>query len=144
MVRGIPWKVTAHIFTPLPSITLYAVSLRLPFGTPSEICVGNPVGCAVKQVLKGRRLYCRCAADFLMNGRFLLRRTDVKSNLENKKRFAPLPFFEQAEESFLYKNKKIRAPRFEIPPQTLLLQLTRLRHPHGTQKGSLSAAAFLP
>ena len=36
------------------------------------------------------------------------------------------------------------APHFELPPQTLLLQPTRPRHPHGTQEIPLSAAAFLP
>ena len=35
------------------------------------------------------------------------------------------------------------APPFELPPQTLLLQLTRPRHPYGTQKVLLSAAPFL-
>ena len=37
-----------------------------------------------------------------------------------------------------------RAPHFEMLKQTLLLQLTQPRHPHGTQKVLLSAAAFLP
>ena len=36
------------------------------------------------------------------------------------------------------------APHFELSPQTLLLQPTRPRHPHGTQEIPLSAAAFLP
>jgi len=36
------------------------------------------------------------------------------------------------------------APHFELSPQTLLLQPTRPRHPHGTQEVPLSAAAFLP
>jgi len=38
----------------------------------------------------------------------------------------------------------LRAPHFEMLKQTLLLQLTQPRHPHGTQKVPLSAAAFLP
>ena len=37
-----------------------------------------------------------------------------------------------------------RAPHFEMFPWTLPLQLTRPRHPHGTQEVLLSAAAFLP
>jgi hypothetical protein len=36
------------------------------------------------------------------------------------------------------------APHFELPPQTLLLQLAQSRHPRVTQKVLLSAAAFLP
>lgn len=54
------------------------------------------------------------------------------------KQIPPYPISGSA---FLY---FIRAPHFVQVSQTLPVQLTRSRHPHVTQKVSLSAAAFLP
>ena len=44
----------------------------------------------------------------------------------------------------IYYNLFLRAPHLGMVSQTLPLQLTQPRHPHGTQELLLSAAAFLP
>ena len=107
-------------------------------------------------VLLSSRLYCRLwnllclseSPDQRFHARGLYRRSGL--SVSNYIRFrSPCPedlFAFSAHmiaQTFCKCNLFLRASRFELQSQTLLLQPTHPRHPHGTQEILLRAAPFL-